>query len=718
MTETPSVTTGYFQIDHYLVDMGDNTISVEQQCLHIEPKAMHVLYVLACHAGETVSREQLMQEVWGDRVVVEDALTRTISKLRTAFGDNKAKQLIQTIPKKGYRLKSTVQWQPDAQEDPKATALPSSKNAQEERVEDKSIFALRHRKTLAVGSFFALVGSVIVVYLMLFLGTEKDTSNLKSSLAEPTSISLALLPLKNLTGDKQAGYLADGILEEIAGTLANTSMLNVKSRYATYIYARQNKQLEEIARLLNTQFLLEGSVRESGDQYLIVVRLIDAESERTIWSSRYENSMSQLYDIQEDIADKIRQLLVPDSDNRQNDNTSNIAARQDVVAYQHYLKGLYWLMHGKTSQWFYLAEDAFLDAIERDPMFAAAHGRLAYIYARHDYHDVYMDKDLATEKAIASIDQALTLDPNEINAHLARAILATTTGEFELAEQSLNLVLTQQRQHTTALYLFSEMALAKNDFSGALNYAEQALKLDPLSPWINVNLAIIHYWKGDYEAALAALDTAISVDAEYTWAWVWRAKIFQVQGKTNNAIASMETCLELDPDSAINSAWLGILYFEANQKELANRWLKHTASLYGDTDDARFFNGFTRFAEQRHNTDIVQRLLSQLTLLDNPLFSLTHMLVSLTTQESQLSGAQELLKKELLLGPVNVDGEQSFFINVHNLKRAKALVKLAAKFNLPKNETLVAQIQALEEQLPNAFIAQTERSINSAPYDD
>ena len=716
MTETSSVTTGYFQIDHYLVDMGDNTISVAQQCLHIEPKAMHVLYVLACHAGETVSRERLMQEVWGDRVVVEDALTRTISKLRIAFGDNKAKQLIQTIPKKGYRLKSTVQWQPDAQEDPESTTRPSSKNVQDAKVEENSTFALRHRKTLAITAFLALVGSVIVFYLMLFSSTEKDTST--PTLPQPTSISLALLPLTNLTGDKQAGYLADGILEEIAGTLANTSMLDVKSRYATYVYAKQNKQLEEIARLLNTQFLLEGSVRESGDQYLIVVRLIDAESGRTIWSSRYENSMSQLYDIQEDIADNIRQLLVPDSDNRHNDNTSNIAARQDVVAYQHYLKGLYWLMHGKTSQWFYLAEDAFLDAIERDPMFAAAHGRLAYIYARHDYHDVYMDKDLATDKAIASIDQALTLDPNEINAHLARAILATTAGEFELAEQSLNLVLTQQRQHTTALYLFSEMALAKNDFSGALDYAEQALKLDPLSPWINVNLAIIHYWKGDYEAALAALDTAISVDAEYTWAWVWRAKIFQVQGKTNNAVASMETCLELDPDSAINSAWLGILYFEINQKELANRWLKHTASLYGDTDDARFWNGFTRFAEQRDNTDIAQKLLSRLTLLDNPLFSLTHMLVSLTNEESQLSNIQALLKKELLLGSVGVDGEQSFFINVHNLERAKALVKLADKFNLPKNESLVAQIQALEEQLPNAFIAQTERSIISAPDED
>ncbi len=716
MTETPSVTTGYFQIDHYLVDMGDNTISVEQQCLHIEPKAMHVLYVLACHAGETVSRERLMQEVWGDRVVVEDALTRTISKLRIAFGDNKAKQLIQTIPKKGYRLKSTVQWQPDVQEDPESTTRPSSKNVQDAKVEENSTFALRHRKTLAITAFLALVGSVIVVYLMLFSSTEKDTS--KPTLPQPTSISLALLPLTNLTGDEQAGYLADGILEEIAGTLANTSMLDVKSRYATYVYAKQNKQLEEIARLLNTQFLLEGSVRESGDQYLIVVRLIDADSGRPTWSSRYETSMSQLDDSQEDIADNIRQLLFPDSDNRQHVNTTNIAARQDVVAYQHYLKGLYWLMHGKTSQWFYLAEDAFLDAIERDPMFAAAHGRLAYIYARHDYHDVYMDKDLATEKAIASIDQALTLDPNEINAHLARAILATTAGEFELAEQSLNLVLTQQRQHTTALYLFSEMALAKNDFSGALDYAEQALKLDPLSPWINVNLAIIHYWKGDYEAALAALDTAISVDAEYTWAWVWRAKIFQVQGRTDNAIASMETCLELDPDSAINSAWLGILYFETNQKELANRWLKHTASLYGDTDDARFWNGFTRFAEQRDNTDIAQKLLSRLTLLDNPLFSLTHMLVSLTNEESQLSNIQALLKKELLLGPVGVGGEQSFFINVHNLERAKALVKLGDKFNLPKSESLVAQIQALEEQLPNAFIAQTERSIISAPDED
>ena len=121
-------------------------------------------------------------------------------------------------------------------------------------------------------------------------------------------------------------------------------------------------------------------------------------------------------------------------------------------------------MNGKTSEWFFRAETSFLKATELAPNFAAAFGSLAFIYARYNYHDIYMEKAVAVAKATAAIDTALHLNPNDINSLLAGALLAIEDLQFDTAEQLLNKVLSVDASNTKGLYVYSELALAKNQF--------------------------------------------------------------------------------------------------------------------------------------------------------------------------------------------------------------------------------------------------------------
>lgn len=704
---------GCFIVGDYKVDVGDNTISNTTSSTHVEPKAMQVLYVLACHAGETVSREQLMQEVWGGRIVVEDALTRAVSKLRLAFADARVKQLIQTVPKKGYRLKARVEWStptlnPELDVVKQDSAQPSD-DGREAAQQGNATEAVEvsagldgGAATVAKSPPVVLIALGLVLFAFtafLFYGYKDSTYTAQQE--TPDSVDIALLPLKNLTGDAEAGYLAEGIPEEISGILSRYSQINVKSRYATYAYARQGLQLNDIARLLSVKYVLEGSVRNSGEQYRIVVRLIDVETEKTVWSSVFEDSTSRLFEVQTEVTNGILQQVLPD---QQSDERINAMPQDvDVVAYQYYLTGLYWLMHGKTSEWFYLAEAAFLNAVERDNNFAAAYGRLAYVYARHDYHDVHMEAEIAIPKAQQAIKRAIELDADEINAYLARAILKTKMGFFDEAENALKKALAIQANHPTGLYLFSELELARNNFEQALRYAEEAQDNDPLSPWINVNLAIVQYWHGQFNDALDALATATAVDQQYTWAYVWQSKIQHTQGDLNAAISSMETCLNFDPGSRINSAWLGKLYLQAGEIDKANEWFAHAASLYGDSDDARFWQSYTRFHQQQDNHEVVYQLVKRLSLSDNSLFSLLPMLkqAAHTTQEKQQ--VVNMLKAQL-----TVQGQEQIRVNVHNYQSAKVLASMSPVLAPEEQHALQQKIQVLEASLPATLHIQQE----------
>jgi DNA-binding winged helix-turn-helix (wHTH) protein/TolB-like protein/Tfp pilus assembly protein PilF len=695
LTEQALPENGYFRLGDYYIDVGDHRVFHDDQSRHLEPKAMQVLYQLALCAGETVSRQELMDKVWHGRVVIEDALTRIISQLRLTFNDSKTRQVIHTVPKKGSRLSADVTWL-TRQEFIKLSTKHNTKNS------TASDLAPSFNK----GKVAALIMSSLIFALLvvaLLTATFEHQESMPSALTQDiennstkTEINIAFLPWRNLTGDDSNDYLAEMLPEELSITLAKSDKVTVLAHYSSIALARNPRALDPLVEPLNLDYWVEGSITEANERIRVLVRLVEKQSSNAIWSQVYEDDMQKLLLLNARIISDINSHLFGQSEQT---NFTTAPGSVDINAYRAYLQGNYWWMNGKTSEWFFRAQTSFLKATELAPNFAAGFGSLAFIYARYNYHDVYMEKAVAVANATAAIDTALHLDPHDINALLAGALLAIEDLQFEKAEQLINKVLSDEPSNTRGLYVYSELALAKNQFDMALTYAEKALQLDPLSPWINVNKAIVHFWRNELDKALASVDRAIDIDNNFTWAYVWKAKILSQKGQISDAIQAMRACLKIDDGSPVNSIYLALLYTKAEMPEQAQKWFAHTASLYGDSPDARFWQSYLSFIRQKQDPDIAQQLVNQVTIKTTRFFSLAPL------QKALLSLQPMLIKQALpqFLSPIERPGQSGFWVNHQNqysAYAASALMKQLDSVEYEQQLTLLnAQIKAFESQV-------------------
>jgi DNA-binding winged helix-turn-helix (wHTH) protein/TolB-like protein/tetratricopeptide (TPR) repeat protein len=776
-----------FSIENYIVNTADNTISSDDSTVKIEPKCIKVLKVLAEHAPEAVSREHMHKVVWGERIVVDEALSRVISQLRSALNDNKSKRLIKTIPKLGYKLTVTpvelsaamissnnqLSNMPSANksslstpttqaavnvnaetggntedqnqksattsiegsaslinedafkdsntgsstdsitdsaagptetiEKPESAAniesAPNGEEAEESSVKSgKSTRQSNHQgitqsmqesiEKKSRGLWFLVVALVVAAIAIASLFTVSNNpfaDSGKQELLENNSI--AILPFSQISDDTDSSYISLGLTEEIISSLSTTPGFNVPSRYSTLALTKQGLSLADIATALNVNYALEGSVRRINQSFRISVRLIAPFEDKALWTAQYDVTNNDLLKVQLEISNAI---IAQVSSSQSSSKTPIKAGITDnAAAYQAYLKGTYWWMNGTTSEWFSKAEAAFLDAVNYDPAFSAAYGSLAYIYARYNFYDLYIPQEQALPKARAAIDNALRLNPNDANAHNATAILATLSFDFKKATASLNRVLSKDANNATSLYLHSELALAQLSPDRALSFAQQAREIEPLSPWVNVNLAIVHYWRGETTQALAALDNALELDRAYTWAYVWKARVLALQGNNNDAIDVMEACLTIDPFSTINAAYLGTLYSVQGNANKANQWFTHTASLLGDTTTARFWktHGDRLEREAISNTDIA--LMEPLLQKQTQAFSVIPVLT-----EGYIATQQENVGFDVIRAHFPSLNTVNPMVNSHNAEAALALLQLSSQSVPNINKALTTFINA------------------------
>lgn len=766
-----------FSIENYIVNTADNTISRDDSTVKIEPKCIKVLNVLAEHAPEAVSREHMHKVVWGERIVVDEALSRVISQLRHALNDNKSKRLIKTIPKLGYKLtitpvelsatmsssnnqlsntpsanksflssptaqavnmnaetsgntedqsldqnpalnqksatssiegsaspinedvnkgSSTDSSAPSAAgptetiEKPENVAniepAPNSEEAEESSVKNgesahqsphERTHKPMHERTLKKNKGLWSTVGVLVVAVIATAFTWVFTSG-NNPLVDSTkqasieSNAIAILPFSQISDDTDSSYISLGLTEEIISSLSTTPGFNVPSRYSTLALTKQGLSLADIATALNVNYALEGSVRRINQRFRISVRLIAPFEDKAIWTAQFDVTNNDLLKVQLEISNAI--IAQVSGSHSSSKAPIKAGITDNAAAYQAYLKGTYWWMNGTTSEWFSKAEAAFLEAVNYDPEFSAAYGSLAYIYARYNFYDLYIPQEQALPKAKAAIDNALRLNPRDANAHNATAILATLSFDFKKAASSLDRVLSEDANNATSLYLYSELALAQLSPDRALSFAQQAREIEPLSPWVNVNLAIVHYWRGETTQALAALDNALELDSAYTWAYVWKARVLALQGNNTDAIDVMEACLTIDPFSTINAAYLGTLYSVQGNANKANQWFTHTASLLGDTTTARFWktHGDRLEREAISITDIA--LMERLLQKQTQAFSVIPMLT-----EGYIATQQESVGFDVIRAHFPSLNTVNPMVNSHNAEAALALLQLSSQ---------------------------------------
>ncbi len=316
---------------------------------------------------------------------------------------------------------------------------------------------------------------------------------------------VAVMPLVNMIPDPSEAYFADGMTEEIISAISKVRDLAVISRTSVTQYKNTTKKVAEIARDLNVGTLLEGSVRKAGNRVRIAVQLIDANSDKHLWSENYDRTLDDVFSIQSEIAQGVAsrlQVTLLDSDRKRLER----APTRDPEAHAFFLKGR--AAHGPVN-----AIEFYRKAVEKDPRYALAHAWLAIATLNRGFSDIVPALDAARE-AESSLQQALVLDPALPEAHAARAFALYLRWDFEGAQTEANRALELDPNSHEALAYGAFLLRLPRRFEESEKLVRRALELDPLSPATLRDAGTDLLYLGRPEEAAALFKTVLEIEPE------------------------------------------------------------------------------------------------------------------------------------------------------------------------------------------------------------
>jgi len=376
--------------------------------------------------------------------------------------------------------------------------------------------------------------------------------------------SIAVLPFADLSENTDQGHFADGISEEILNLLAQVEGLNVAARTSSFAFRESRDDIREIGRLLNVSTVLEGSVRTSGDRIRLTAQLINVEDGYHIWSKFYDRELTDIFEIQDEVASAIAVALVESFEGL----TAKPASRTDsLAASQAYRTGrLHWWR--RTPVELQRAIEMFATALEHDSQFAPAYAAMADTWLLLSmYGNVTSMK--ATEKAQTMIDKALAIDPESSEAFAALGLARWQIGQMDAAESAL-----RQAVELNADYIPAQLWLAgvlgqKGRYPEENLVLEQAMQRDPLNELLMVNYAGNLSIRGDWEAGKNMLGELLALRPDSTILLRFMAKMEIYNGNLVEGWKLANRAYQLQPDNPEDIA------------SLARTWV-----LLGDVEEA------------------------------------------------------------------------------------------------------------------------------------
>jgi len=433
------------------------------------------------------------------------------------------------------------------------------------QVAQQTIFHRPLRRGWAV----ATGASVVIALVALFIGLNVKGLHdrlLRLTTAGPIS-ALVVLPLQNLSGDPEQEYLADGITEELITDLAKIGSLKVISRTSAMHYKGANKTLPQIARELNVDGVVEGSVQRSGERVRITAQLIRAATDQHLWAEEYERDSRDVLVMEEevatDITKKIRVRLTPEEQ-----ALLSGAHPVDPEAHEAYLKGrFYW--YKRTDKDLKKALEYFQQAIEKDPNYAAAYDGLADCYLELPEYGSLSTSE-AYPKTEAAAKKALQIDPSLAEAHATLGSLRELLyWDWRGAEQEYKRAIELNPNFATSHDWYSFYLAEMRRTAEAIAEGRRTLEIDPLSPRANAVVCWQFYFAHRSDEAVEQARKTLDLVADYMPAY-WCSGVAHA-GKEDfqDAVAELERATSLSGDSTEIHAWLGYTYASAGKREQA-----------------------------------------------------------------------------------------------------------------------------------------------------
>lgn len=396
--------------------------------------------------------------------------------------------------------------------------------------------------------------------------------------------SVAVIPFVNMSTDPENEYFSDGITEELINALTKVDGLQVTSRTSSFSFKGQNTDIREIAKKLDVQSVLEGSVRKAGNKVRVTAQLINASDGYHLWSETYDRALEDIFEVQDEIsrviANKLRKKLSKE------ERTESIVTptTDNLKAYNYYLRGLY-----ESNKWTpsdsLTAIEYYKKAIAEEPNFSLPYGKLAADYAFLGITGFVPIKE-AKQQALEHGVKALHINPEETEALLALATIKFFVDwDWEGALDNVMKAKEINENTPNARILHALYHILYGQYDPALLEMEEALKIDPLSTNTNRTLADFYYFLEEYDKAIELYDKILSIDPGFKAAIEFKAWTFLMQGKYDEAIDMFNT-LGRDTVHAIkHDTQLGYAYALKGDVEKANGYLKDLiAKASGEQD--------------------------------------------------------------------------------------------------------------------------------------
>lgn len=474
----------------------------------LDPKVMGVLVMLAEQAGQVVLREDLLTRLWPNVVVTDESLSRCIYELRRhltqAGGDESFKELIETLPKRGYRLKGNV-----------APLVPEP--------------AIRPRPDRSSWILFAVVAVAAAVAAALWLREPRDTP---MPVAKP---SIAVLPFVDMSENRDQGYFSDGTSEEILNRLAQSSDIRVIARTSSFSFRDRPLDIQEIARRLDVTHVLEGSVRKSGDRVRVTAQLILASDGAHLWSETYERTLGDVFAIQDEVASAVASALKATL--RRDPPGQELPANLD--AYEHVLKGEhFYFRRGPGDVERSVAE--FERALEFDPEYARAWADLSAAYALLAWKTDPPSKDIQARQRDAAL-RAVDLDPNLAIAHRRLADYYAEIGNAEASRRHYELAMKLAPDETMTLNHKAAALVEVGEYDAAIAIQKVLVTRDPLNGVFRQLLNVTLMADGRLEEALASYETMLELNPNTSPDWTIEIpRILALLGRYEEAIPATQ----------------------------------------------------------------------------------------------------------------------------------------------------------------------------------
>jgi TolB-like protein/DNA-binding winged helix-turn-helix (wHTH) protein/Tfp pilus assembly protein PilF len=569
---------GDFYLNDWLVQPQINLLSRSGKDAHVEPKAMQVLVHLASRPDEVLSKQTLKKEVWSGTYVTDDVLVRCISELRKALDDDPKKpEVIQTIPRGGYRLIARVLHQEEVSPPDGAANLSSA-------MQEGEASSLSPPKPPASGRFgrWRVLSGILVILLgLLGLAWGNGIWPFRSS---PVIRSLAVLPLENLSGDTEQDYFADAMTEAMISDLANIETLQVASRTSVVRYKSTTLPVAAIARQLGVDALVEGSVMPVGGRVRITAQLIDARTDRHLWSGTYEREYSDVLFLQKDVAravaGEIRSTLTPREKQRLT-KARPIAPK----AYEAYVKGRYF-WNQRSPESLVKAAASFEEAIAIDPDFALAYSGLADSFSLLAHYG-FREASEAFPRSKDAALKALALDNSAAEPHASLALASMSFDrDWAAAEAGFRKAIEVNPSYATAHHWLALCLMGQGKSQEAISEAQKAQDLDPVSLAAVTFLAQCFLWAGQYEQGIQRSLAALELDPGAPNPRVILAECYWRLGRVRDALDQLDRVRETWRDDHRQLAVTRALI--AGEREQAAGVLNSYIAEVGDSADAMF----------------------------------------------------------------------------------------------------------------------------------